>query len=68
MLLRTASIVLLVLFHRTVLFNDTIYYNIAYGRESVTRNEVIEAAKNAQIHDFIVLLPIDMRHVSASVD
>lgn len=41
----------------TVLFNDTIYYNIAYGRESATRNEVIEAAKNAQIHDFIMLLP-----------
>ena len=41
----------------TVLFNDTIYYNIAYGRESATRAEVIRAAKDAQIHDFIMSLP-----------
>ena len=41
----------------TVLFNDTIYYNIAYGREFATRDEVISAAKDAQIHDFIMSLP-----------
>ena len=41
----------------TVLFNDTIYYNIAYGREFATRDEIIIAAKDAQIHDFIVSLP-----------
>ena len=37
----------------TVLFNDTIYYNIAYGRAYATRDEVISAAMDAQIHDFI---------------
>lgn len=41
----------------TVLFNDTIFYNIAYGREGAMRNEVIQAAKDAQIHDFIMSLP-----------
>jgi ATP-binding cassette subfamily B protein len=41
----------------TVLFNDTIYYNIAYGREHATRDEVIKAARDAQIHDFIMSLP-----------
>ncbi len=41
----------------TVLFNDTIYYNIAYGRHDATRAEVIEAAKAAKIHDFIEGLP-----------
>jgi len=41
----------------TVLFNDTIHYNIAYGRTGATRDEVVEAAKVAQIHDFIVSLP-----------
>ena len=41
----------------TVLFNDTIYYNIAYGRDGATRAEVEAAAKAAQIHDFIVSLP-----------
>jgi len=41
----------------TVLFNDTIYYNIEYGREGATREEIIEAAKAAQIHDFIESLP-----------
>lgn len=41
----------------TVLFNDTIYYNIAYGRPGCTRAEVEEAARLAQIHDFIVSLP-----------
>lgn len=41
----------------TVLFNDSIYYNIAYGRHDATREEVIEAARAAHIHDFIVSLP-----------
>jgi len=41
----------------TVLFNDSIYYNIAYGRPSATRDEVIAAARAAHIHDFIEGLP-----------
>jgi ATP-binding cassette subfamily B protein len=41
----------------TVLFNDTIRYNIAYGRDNATEAEVIEAAQSAQIHDFIMSLP-----------
>jgi ATP-binding cassette subfamily B protein len=41
----------------TVLFNDTIYYNIAYGRPGATREEIENAAKVAQIHDFIERLP-----------
>jgi len=41
----------------TVLFNDTIYYNIAYGRPLATRAEVVEAAKVAHILDFIESLP-----------
>ena len=41
----------------TVLFNDTIYYNIAYGNTGATKEEVISAAKNADIHDFITILP-----------
>ncbi len=41
----------------TVLFNDTIRYNIAYGREGATQQDVEAAAKSAQIHDFIVSLP-----------
>lgn len=41
----------------TVLFNDTIGYNIAYGREGATEAEVIAAAKAAKIHDFIADLP-----------
>jgi ATP-binding cassette, subfamily B, heavy metal transporter len=41
----------------TVLFNDTIYYNIAYGRPGATRDEIENAAKVAQIHDFIERLP-----------
>ena len=41
----------------TVLFNDSIFYNIVYGRQNATRQEVIEAAKNAQLHDFIMSLP-----------
>ena len=41
----------------TVLFNDTIYYNIAYGREFATHDEIINAARDAQIHEFIMSLP-----------
>ena len=41
----------------TVLFNDTIYYNIAYGRPGATRQEVEDAARLARIHDFIAALP-----------
>jgi len=40
-----------------ILFNDTIYNNILYGRPDATREEVIEAAKLARAHDFIVELP-----------
>ncbi|MGH1454225.1 MAG: ABCB family ABC transporter ATP-binding protein/permease [Paracoccaceae bacterium] len=41
----------------TVLFNDSIRYNIAYGRADASESEVIAAAKSAQIHDFISSLP-----------
>ncbi|MFX1761073.1 ABC transporter ATP-binding protein/permease [Paraburkholderia sp. A1RI-2L] len=41
----------------TVLFNDSIYYNIAYGRPSASREEVIAAARAAHIHAFIESLP-----------
>jgi len=41
----------------TVLFNDTIYYNIAYGRPDATHDEIIAAARAAHIHDFIESLP-----------
>ncbi|MCF6216565.1 MAG: ATP-binding cassette domain-containing protein [Emcibacter sp.] len=41
----------------TVLFNDTIGYNIQYGRPDATDKDVENAAKHAQIHDFIMSLP-----------
>jgi ABC-type transport system involved in Fe-S cluster assembly fused permease/ATPase subunit len=41
----------------TVLFNDTIRYNIAYGRAGATEGDIIAAARAAQIHDFILSLP-----------
>ena len=41
----------------TVLFNDTVYYNIAYGRPEASRSEVEAAARAAKIHDFIASLP-----------
>jgi ATP-binding cassette, subfamily B, heavy metal transporter len=41
----------------TVLFNDTVEYNILYGRPDATRQELIEAAKAAKIHDFVMSLP-----------
>ena len=42
----------------TVLFNDTVYYNIAYGRPSASREEVEQAARAARIHEFIVSTPL----------
>lgn len=41
----------------TVLFNDTIYYNIAYGKPDAARDDVIRAAQYAHIHDFVESLP-----------
>ncbi len=41
----------------TVLFNDSIYYNILYGRPDARREEVIAAAKAAHIHEFVESLP-----------
>jgi len=41
----------------TVLFNDTIYYNIRYGRPDAAHEEVVAAAQAAHIHDFIQSLP-----------
>jgi len=41
----------------TVLFNDTIRYNIAYGRPDASEEEVVHAAKLAQVHDFVLKLP-----------
>ncbi len=41
----------------TVLFNDTIRYNIAYGKADASPAEVEQAARDAQIHDFIIGLP-----------
>ncbi len=41
----------------TVLFNDTIFYNIQYGRPDASPAEVEEAARLARIHDFIMALP-----------
>jgi ATP-binding cassette subfamily B protein len=41
----------------TVLFNDTILYNIAYGRDGATREEIEAVARAAQIHEFIMSLP-----------
>jgi ABC-type transport system involved in Fe-S cluster assembly fused permease/ATPase subunit len=41
----------------TVLFNDTVRYNIAYGRPDATEAEVIAAARAAKIHDFIMSMP-----------
>ena len=42
----------------TVLFNDTIYYNISYGRADATQADIEAAAKAAQIHDFVTSLPL----------
>ncbi len=42
----------------TVLFNDTIYYNIAYGNTNASRDDVIAAARAASIHEFVETLPL----------
>jgi ABC-type transport system involved in Fe-S cluster assembly fused permease/ATPase subunit len=42
----------------TVLFNDTVAYNIAYGKPGATQAEVEEAAKSAHIHNFISAMPL----------
>lgn len=42
----------------TVLFNDTVYYNIAYGNTHASREQVEEAAKSARIHGFIASTPL----------
>jgi ATP-binding cassette subfamily B protein len=41
----------------TVLFNDSIEYNIAYGRPGATHDEIVAAARLAQVHDFVSALP-----------
>ena len=41
----------------TVLFNDTIYYNISYGNPNASEEEIYNAAKSADIHNFIINLP-----------
>jgi ATP-binding cassette subfamily B protein len=41
----------------TVLFNDTVGYNIAYGRPGAGDSEIVDAARHARIHDFIAALP-----------
>jgi len=41
-----------------VLFNDTIFYNIAYGKLNASKTEVVSVAKAAKIHDFIMELPM----------
>ena len=41
-------------FQKIYLFNDTIYNNISFGNKNATREEVIEAAKKARCHDFIM--------------
>ena len=41
----------------TVLFNDTIAYNIGYAREGATQDEIVEAARAAQVHEFVLALP-----------
>jgi ATP-binding cassette, subfamily B, heavy metal transporter len=41
----------------TVLFNDSIEYNIAYGHPGATHDEIVAAAKLAQVHDFVTALP-----------
>ena len=41
----------------TVLFNDTIHYNISYGDPKASEDDIISAAKNADIHDFVISLP-----------
>ena len=44
-------------FQKVYLFNDTIYNNILFGKPEATKSDIIEAAKQAQCHDFIMSLP-----------
>ena len=44
-------------FQKVYLFNDTIYNNILFGKPDATKRDIIEAAKQAQCHDFIMSLP-----------
>jgi len=46
-----------VVFQRVYLFQDTIYNNISMGRPDASREEVMEAAKKARCHEFIMQLP-----------
>ncbi len=41
----------------TVLFNDTLFYNLAYARPDASREEIVAAVRMAQLHDFIAALP-----------
>ena len=41
----------------TVLFNDTIGYNIGYAKQGASQDDIVRAAKAAQIHEFIISLP-----------
>ena len=41
----------------TVLFNDTMYYNMSYGKPNANEQEIFNAAKSSDIHDFIINLP-----------
>ena len=50
----------------TLLFSTTIRENIAYGRPDATEEEIIEAAKRAQAHEFIMAMPDGYRSKSAS--
>ena len=52
-LLRNISMV----FQKVYLFHDTIENNIRFGNPSATQEEIIEAAKKARCHDFIMALP-----------
>ncbi len=47
----------------TILFNDTIAYNIGYGRQGAGMAEIIEAAQAAQVHEFILSLPMQYETV-----
>ena len=46
----------------TVLFNDTIRYNIGYGRPGASQEEIEHAARLAQVHEFVLRLPRGLRH------
>ena len=41
----------------SILFNESVHYNIAYGRSGCSENEIVQAAKDAYAHDFIIQLP-----------